>query len=143
MNGVRDKPGTFGITRPYLPPDPMTPGVERLTNEAIASWQRGATCLPQLGRRFTPAQQCQKEALLDEVLDLYLNSLEDIIVKPAFENATIRLIESLEYWPAIGKRYYKPISLMDVRLEDLRWRSIRTIRMRVKKSPPTFQRGSM
>ena len=26
-----------------------------------------------------------KEALLDEVLDLYLNSLEDIIVKPVFE----------------------------------------------------------
>src|SRR5208282_5612688 len=46
----------------------MTSIVERLSAESIASWQRGATCLPPLGRRFTPAQQSRKEALLDRFL---------------------------------------------------------------------------
>src|SRR5580704_4320984 len=54
-------------------PDPMTPNVEQLANESIALWQSTATCLPPLGRRFTPAQQCQKEALLDQ----FLASLEN------------------------------------------------------------------
>jgi hypothetical protein len=42
--------------------------VEQLTSESIALWQGGATFLPPLGRRFTTAQQCQKEALLDQFL---------------------------------------------------------------------------
>jgi hypothetical protein len=48
--------------------DPMRRSVEQLVAESIALWQRGATCLPPLGRRFTTAQQCQKEALLDQFL---------------------------------------------------------------------------
>lgn len=47
--------------------------VEQLVAESIALWQGGATCLPPLGRRFTPAQQCQKEAQLDR----FLASLEN------------------------------------------------------------------
>jgi hypothetical protein len=46
----------------------MTPTVQQLAAESIALWQRGATCLPPLGRRFTPAQQGEKEALLDQFL---------------------------------------------------------------------------
>jgi hypothetical protein len=51
----------------------MTRTVEQLANESIALWQCGPTSLPPLGRRFTPAIQCQKEALLDQ----FLASLEN------------------------------------------------------------------
>jgi hypothetical protein len=39
--------------------------IEQLAAESIALWQRGGTCLPPLGRRFTPAEQSRKESLLD------------------------------------------------------------------------------
>jgi len=46
----------------------MTPTVEQLAAESIALWQRGEDYFPLLGRRFTPAQQSHKEALLDQFL---------------------------------------------------------------------------
>jgi hypothetical protein len=46
----------------------MTGAVEKLTAESIALWHRGEDCFPSLGRRFTPAQQARKEALLDRFL---------------------------------------------------------------------------
>jgi hypothetical protein len=47
--------------------------VEQLVAESISLWEGAATHLPPLGRRFTTAQQCQKEALLDQ----FLASLEN------------------------------------------------------------------
>ncbi len=43
----------------------MTRTIEELTAASIALWEREGDGLPAPGRRFTPAEQCQKEALLD------------------------------------------------------------------------------
>jgi len=43
----------------------MTRTIEELTTASIALWQRQAEGLPALGRRFTKAEQCQKEGVLD------------------------------------------------------------------------------
>lgn len=54
----------------------MTRTVEQLAAESIALWQRGEDYFPPLGRRFTPAQQSHKEALLDR----FLASLESELI---------------------------------------------------------------
>jgi len=46
--------------------------IDQLAAESIALWQGDESCLPPLGRRFTPAQQSHKESLLDQ----FLSSLE-------------------------------------------------------------------
>jgi hypothetical protein len=57
----------------------MTRTIEQLTAESIALWESGAPCvMPQLGRRFTPAQQSCKESLLDR----FTASLESELLDP-------------------------------------------------------------
>ena len=56
----------------------MTRTIEELTAAAIALWERDSEGLPVLGRRFTPAEQCQKEALLDR----FTASLEQNLTSP-------------------------------------------------------------
>jgi len=56
----------------------MTRTVEELTAASIALWERESDGLPALGRRFTTAEQCQKEALLDQ----FTASLEGELSSP-------------------------------------------------------------
>jgi hypothetical protein len=56
----------------------MNRTIEELTAASIALWEREADGLPALGRRFTPAEQCQKEALLDR----FTASLEGELTSP-------------------------------------------------------------
>ena len=52
--------------------------IEQLTAESIALWQDGGTCLPRLGRRFTPVEQSRKESLLDGFMALMESELLDL-----------------------------------------------------------------
>ena len=48
----------------------MSPNLAELMEEWIAAWQASPAALPQLGHRFTPAEQAERESYLEEFLGI-------------------------------------------------------------------------